>query len=66
MTSLSASARNEIAAPCDRMDERVKENQALARVVCQELASATSISPSAPSNKRIATACYAEYAKTLK
>lgn len=66
VTSLPASARSEIAEPCDRMDERVKENEALAGVVCQELASATSVSPSDPGNKRVASACYAEYAKTLK
>ena len=64
--SLSASSRHEIAEPCDSMDERVKENKALVHTVCQELASATSLSPSAPSTKHVAAACYAEYAQTLK
>jgi hypothetical protein len=64
--SLPASSRHEIAEPCDRMDERVKENKALVRAVCQELASAVPVSPGTPSTKHIASACYDEYAKTLK
>lgn len=62
--SLPASAKREISEPCDSMDERVKENQAIVHAVCQELASATSTS-SAATTKRVSSDCYAEYAKTL-
>ncbi len=64
-TSLSASEKGEIAHSCDRMDERVLENEAIVRAVCQELASATSSSPTAPSTRRVAADCYAGYERTI-
>jgi hypothetical protein len=63
-SSLSASAKREISEPCDSMDERVKENEAIVRSVCQELASATPTS-SVVSARRVSSDCYDEYAKTL-
>jgi hypothetical protein len=64
-TSLSASARREIAEPCEQMDERVHENEAIVRWVCQELASAVSATPNASALKRLEVQCFAEYEKTL-
>ena len=64
-TTLSVAARREIAKPCEQMDERVKENEALVHAVCTEVAAATSASPESPDVRRIAAACYAEYAKTI-
>jgi hypothetical protein len=64
-TSLSASARREIEEPCRTMDERVHENEATMRAVCQELVSATSPSPDSPAVSRTEADCYAEYAKTI-
>jgi hypothetical protein len=64
-TTLSVSARREIAEPCGRMDERVKENEALVHTVCTEVAAATSISPDSAEARHIAATCYAEYAKTI-
>jgi hypothetical protein len=63
--TLSASARREIAKPCGQMDERVKENEALVHAVCTEVAAATSVAPESPEVRRVAAACYAEYAKTI-
>ncbi len=64
-TKLAASARREIAKPCGQMDERVKENEALVHAVCTEVAAATSVSPDSLEVRRVAAACYAEYAKTI-
>lgn len=61
--SLSAEAKSEITVLCVRMDERVKENAAIMRAVCQELASATS--SGASDAKRIYSECFAGYAKTV-
>jgi hypothetical protein len=63
-TSLSNGARREISEPCDSMDERVKENEAIVRAVCRELAHAVSSPSNAPAAVTYSH-CYAEYAKTL-
>ncbi len=65
VTSLSESVRDEIAKPCGWLDERVLENEETVRSVCQELASAASSAPNTTETKRIASDCYAVYAKTI-
>ena len=64
-TSLLASAKREITALCDRINDVIEDNEDTVRAVCQELASAVSTS-NATAKNLVFSDCYAEYAKTIK
>lgn len=63
-SSLSTQSKSEITILCARISERVHENTAIMRAVCQELASATSTSDEAASRRTYAE-CFAGYQRTL-
>jgi hypothetical protein len=63
--SLPASAKQEISALCDRINDVIGDNEDTVRAVCQELANAVS-TPNALAKNRAFSDCYAEYAKTIK
>jgi hypothetical protein len=62
---LSAQARREIAALCERIDDVVEDNEATMSAVCQELALAAA-ARSRSSRGRLLSECYAEYARTVR
>lgn len=63
---LSASGKRELIDLCDGISDRVRENERIVRAVCQELASATSTYADRSDSRRAFSACYADYAKTVR
>ena len=62
---LSARDKEEITVLCARISNRVKDNTAIIRAVCQELASATSTATDSSAAKRTYADCFAGYIKTV-